>query len=43
VWRATGGERGLPVQEFGRILRVPKASLLRLAGLLEPMPGVDRV
>jgi hypothetical protein len=43
VWRAMGGQRGLPVQEFGRILRVPKAALLRLAGVLEPMPGVDRV
>lgn len=42
VWRATGGERGLPVQEFGRILRVPKAALLRLAGLLDPMPGDGR-
>jgi hypothetical protein len=42
VWRATGGERGLPVLEFGRILRVPKAALLRVAGLLEPMPGDDR-
>jgi excisionase family DNA binding protein len=31
-WRATGGERGIPVLEFGRILRVPKAALLRLAG-----------
>ena len=33
VWRATGGERGVPVVEFGRLLRVPKAALLRLAGL----------
>ena len=36
VWRATGGERGVPVVEFGRLLRVPKAALLRLAGLAEP-------
>ena len=41
VWRATGGQRGLPVVEFGRLLRVPKASLLRLAGLTEPV-GVNR-
>ena len=33
VWRATGGERGVPVVEFGRRLRVPKAALQRLAGL----------
>jgi hypothetical protein len=36
VWRATDGERGVPVVEFGRLLRVPKAALLRLAGLAEP-------
>ena len=41
VWRATGGERGVPVVEFGRLLRVPKAALMRLAGLAEPL-GVDR-
>ena len=40
VWRATGGERGVPVVEFGRRLRVPKAALLRLAGL-EPA-GAER-
>ena len=33
VWRATGGARGVPVIEFGHRLRVPKAALLRLAGL----------
>ena len=38
VWRATGGERGVPVVEFGRKLRVPKAALMRLAGLIES-PG----
>jgi Helix-turn-helix domain len=36
VWRATSGERGLPVVEFGRRLRVPKAVLVRLAGLAGP-------
>jgi hypothetical protein len=41
VWRTTGGQRGVPVVEFGRLLRVPKAALLRLAGLGEP-EGVDR-
>jgi excisionase family DNA binding protein len=40
VWRATGGERGVPVVEFGRLLRVPKAALMRLAGLAEPL-GAD--
>jgi hypothetical protein len=39
VWRATGGERGVPVVEFGRLLRVPKAALMRLAGLSEPLGG----
>ena len=34
VWRATGGERGVPVVELGRRLRVPKAALLRLAELV---------
>ena len=42
VWRATGGQRGLPVVEFGRLLRVPKAALLQLAGLAEPA-GTQRV
>ena len=41
VWRATGGERGVPVVEFGRLLRVPKAALMRLAGLAEPL-AADR-
>jgi excisionase family DNA binding protein len=40
VWRATGGERGVPVVEFGRRYRVPKAALMRLAGLAEPL-GAD--
>ena len=34
VWRATGGRRGLAVLEFGRILRVPKAVLVRMASEL---------
>jgi hypothetical protein len=40
VWRATVGERGVPVVEFGRRLRVPKAALQRLSGL-EPA-GAER-
>jgi hypothetical protein len=39
AWRTTGGERGVPVVEFGRLLRVPKAALMRLAGLSEPLGG----
>jgi hypothetical protein len=35
AWRLTDGERGIPVVEFGRLLRVPKAVLLRLAGLAD--------
>jgi len=31
-WRATGGESGLPVVSFGRVLRVPRAALAALAG-----------
>ena len=41
MWRATSGQRGVPVVEFGRLLRVPKAALMRLAGLAEPI-GADR-
>jgi excisionase family DNA binding protein len=41
VWRASDGERGVPVVAFGRLLRVPKAALMRLAGLAEPL-RVDR-
>lgn len=41
IWRATGGRRGLPVLEFGRILRVPKAVLLRMANEL-PEPDRQR-
>jgi excisionase family DNA binding protein len=43
AWRATGGQRGLPVVEFGRRLRVPKTELLRLAGLMAPVTGHDNV
>jgi hypothetical protein len=40
VWLASEGARGVPVVEFGRRLRVPKAALLRLAGLVDPI-GAD--
>jgi hypothetical protein len=30
-WRETGGQEGLPVVSFGRLLRVPRAALSRLA------------
>jgi len=30
VWRETDGQRGLPVIELGRSLRVPRAALVRL-------------
>lgn len=33
LWRTTGGQRGVPVVEFGRRLRVPKAALMRLADI----------
>ena len=30
-WRDTGGESGLPVQALGRLLRVPRSALERMA------------
>ncbi len=42
VFLASDGVRGVPVVAFGRRLRVPKAALLRLAGLAEPV-GVEHV
>ena len=30
-YRDTDGEEGMPVTEFGRSLRVPKAALMRMA------------
>jgi hypothetical protein len=41
LWRATGGARGVPVVEFGHRLRVPKAALMRLAGVTAPTGGGD--
>lgn len=34
-YRETGGKEGMPVTEFGRNLRVPKAALMRMA-LVDP-------
>lgn len=31
-WRETGGEEGLPVVAFGRVLRVPRTALEDLSG-----------
>lgn len=31
-WRATGGAVGLPVVDFGDVLRVPRAALERIVG-----------
>jgi hypothetical protein len=39
LWRTTGGQRGVPVVEFGRRLRVPKAALMRLADITETAAG----
>jgi len=38
-WRATNGERGLPVVDFGSVLRVPRAALEAMVGavLVGPM------
>ena len=30
-WRETGGRSGLPVQSFGRVLRVPRSAIERMA------------
>jgi excisionase family DNA binding protein len=30
-WRHTGGRSGLPVQRLGRLLRVPRSALERMA------------
>lgn len=36
-WRRTGGRSGLPVQRLGRLLRVPRSALERMA--LSPADG----
>jgi hypothetical protein len=37
-WRHTGGRSGLPVQRLGRLLRVPRSAIERMA----VAPGEDR-
>jgi len=32
-WRATGGRSGLPVVDFGHVLRVPRSALERVLGV----------
>jgi excisionase family DNA binding protein len=40
-WRDTDGREGLPVTEFGRLLRVPRAALEQLTGgSITAMPTV---
>lgn len=38
-WRATGGASGLPVVDFGHVLRVPRAALEKLLGVDLTMVG----
>lgn len=40
LWRATKGEAGLPVVDFGSVLRVPRAALEAMVGvaLVGPAP-----
>ena len=41
-FRATGGADGLPAYRLGRCLRVPRASILRMLGILSSVdPGDD--
>lgn len=41
-WRATGGRSGLPVVDFGNILRVPRAALEQMLGVdLGAVPVVE--
>ena len=50
-WRATGGRSGLPVVDFGNVLRVPRAALEQLLGVdlagtsvaATPAPAPDAV
>jgi excisionase family DNA binding protein len=38
-WRATDGRSGLPVVDFGHVLRVPRAALEELLGVDLPAPA----
>ncbi len=41
-WRATGGRCGLPVIDFGNVLRVPRHALEELIGApVEEIPALD--
>jgi len=41
-WRATGGRCGLPVIDFGNLLRVPRHALEELIGArIEELPALD--
>jgi hypothetical protein len=42
-WRDTNGQEGLPVVLFGRVLRVPRATLERIAGgsITTPPPPAE--
>lgn len=41
-WRATGGKAGLPVLDFGNVLRVPRHALEQLIGAELHVPAVLR-
>ena len=41
-WRATGGQSGLPVVDFGHVLRVPLCQLEKLIGGPLTTPGPER-
>lgn len=41
-WRATGGKAGLPVLDFGNVLRVPRHALEQLVGAELHAPAVLR-
>lgn len=43
-WRTTDGKEGLPVIEFGRLLRVPRVALEEMCGgpITKPVPSSRR-
>lgn len=41
-WRATGGEAGMPVLDFGNVLRVPRHALEAMVGGPLTSPAGDR-
>ncbi len=40
-WRATGGRSGLPVVDFGHVLRVPRRALEEMIGSALAAEGAD--